>query len=199
MTIAGGSQPIEARPNERTADAALPSGGCDDERAQERDGRTTRGEDDMPDERGFDDRNQREHVGGVPHQGSHERKEIFARKRIGIQPFDPSEVTRYAFTDECVVHRRHRRVLYVAGQPLAAMTDALAQTRSWWDAAQVRRVWPDNAAVDIFHRWMAEHSLGRRRILDTLLAATYRGAGITAIVSSNARDYRLFFKTVLAP
>ena len=46
---------------------------------------------------------------------------------------------------------------------------------------------------------VAEHSLGRRRILDTLLAATYRCAGITAIISSNARDYHLFFKTVLTP
>ena len=81
----------------------------------------------------------------------------------------------------------------------AAMTDAIEQTRSWWDAAQVRQVWPDDAAVGIFHSWMAEHSLDRRRILDTLLAATYRAAGITAIVSSNARDYRPFFKTVLAP
>ena len=79
------------------------------------------------------------------------------------------------------------------------MTYGLVQTRSWWDADQVRRVWPDDAAADMFHRWMAEHSLGRRRIPDTLLAATYRGAGITAIVSSNARDYRPFFKTVLAP
>ena len=81
----------------------------------------------------------------------------------------------------------------------AAMVDALEQTRSWWDAAQVRRVWPEDSAVAVFHNWMAEYSLGRRRILDTLLAATYQCAGITAIISSNARDYRPFFKTVLTP
>ena len=81
----------------------------------------------------------------------------------------------------------------------ASMTDALKQTRSWWDATQVRHVWPDDVAMDIFHNWMREHSLGRRRILDTLLAATYRSAGITAIVSSNARDYQPFFETILTP
>ena len=81
----------------------------------------------------------------------------------------------------------------------AVMADALEQTRLWWNAAQMRQVRPEDSAVVIFHDWMAKHSLGRRRILDTLLAVTYRCAGITAIISSNARDYRPFFKTVLTP
>ena len=38
----------------------------------------------------------------------------------------------------------------------------------------------------------AEHDLGRKRLLDTLLAATYYRGGVTRIVTSNARDYRVF-------
>ena len=36
------------------------------------------------------------------------------------------------------------------------------------------------------------HGLGRRRLRDTMLAATYYGCGITTIVTSNARGYRTF-------
>jgi hypothetical protein len=39
---------------------------------------------------------------------------------------------------------------------------------------------------------MAEHRLGRKRILDTQLAATYYHAGIRAILSTSARDYTIF-------
>ncbi len=39
---------------------------------------------------------------------------------------------------------------------------------------------------------MTEHKLGRKRMLDTMLAATYFANGITTIVTSSARDYRGF-------
>jgi hypothetical protein len=39
---------------------------------------------------------------------------------------------------------------------------------------------------------MREHQLGRKRLLDTRLAATYRAAGIAKILSSNARDFTTF-------
>ncbi|MCG8479401.1 MAG: PIN domain-containing protein [Spirochaetales bacterium] len=81
----------------------------------------------------------------------------------------------------------------------ATAADALDQSRAWWEAIEIRRVYVDDEAVAIFYRWMAQHSLGRRRILDTMLAATYHSAGITAIISSNGRDYRPFFKTIVSP
>ena len=81
----------------------------------------------------------------------------------------------------------------------ATIADALAQARAWWDALAVRRVYADEEAVAIFHRWMTEFSLGRKRALDTMLAATYRSAAVTAIVSANSRDYRPFFETIAAP
>lgn len=51
---------------------------------------------------------------------------------------------------------------------------------------------PDEQVVRQFLAWMREHGLGRKRLLNTLLAATYYRGGVTRIVSSNARDYRVF-------
>ena len=76
-------------------------------------------------------------------------------------------------------------------RPLS-MAQALAKANFWWGAAEVERVFPDEQAVGRFLAWMQEHGLGRRRLLDTLLAATYHRAGVTRIVTSNARDFRVF-------
>jgi predicted nucleic acid-binding protein len=69
---------------------------------------------------------------------------------------------------------------------------AIARAQGWWAAPEVRRVYPNEAAVRLFHDWMREHRLGRKRILDTMLAATYYANGVTDIVTTNARDYSWF-------
>ena len=46
--------------------------------------------------------------------------------------------------------------------------------------------------MDYCWKWMKEHSLGRKRLLDTMLAATYFSHGVTVILSSNARDFNTF-------
>ncbi len=80
--------------------------------------------------------------------------------------------------------RRFRR-------PLPVDT-ALGLADHWWRAAEVRQVFPDAAAVTLFVHWMDRYGLGRKRILDTLLAATYAAAGIRQVISTNARDYGVF-------
>jgi len=69
---------------------------------------------------------------------------------------------------------------------------AIAHAEAWWSATEVRRVYPDDRAVRTFLDWMVRHNLGRKRILDALLAATYHTAGVQSIVTTNARDYRVF-------
>lgn len=76
-------------------------------------------------------------------------------------------------------------------RPLS-MAQALGKAGFWWNATEVERVVPDDQAVSQFLAWMQEHNLGRKRLLDTLLAATYYRSGVTRIVTSNARDYRVF-------
>jgi predicted nucleic acid-binding protein len=76
-------------------------------------------------------------------------------------------------------------------RPLS-MAQALARTSFWWNATEVERIVPDDQVVGQFLAWMQEHGLGRKRLLDTLLAATYYRSGITRIATSSARDYRVF-------
>jgi hypothetical protein len=40
--------------------------------------------------------------------------------------------------------------------------------------------------------WLKQHRLGRKRLLDTQLAATYYAAGITSLVTSNFADFEVF-------
>ena len=108
------------------------------------------------------------------------RREIVGRDReAGLAPQVLSEFV-HVVTDG----RRFERPL--------SMARALARADFWWNATEVERIVPDEQAVRQFLAWMREHGLGRKRLLDTLLAATYYGRGVTRIVSSNARDYRVF-------
>jgi predicted nucleic acid-binding protein len=69
---------------------------------------------------------------------------------------------------------------------------ALQRARAWWTAAEVRQVFPTADAVTTFVDWMGVHRLGRNRILDTLLAATYFTAGITSVMTTDTRGFQVF-------
>jgi predicted nucleic acid-binding protein len=74
------------------------------------------------------------------------------------------------------------------------LTIAQARERAerWWNAEEVLRVFPGVHTAPMFFNWLREHSLGRKRLLDTLLAATYLDNEVTSIVTTNARDFRVF-------
>ena len=76
-------------------------------------------------------------------------------------------------------------------QPLT-MTAAISRAEQWWQAAEVVRVFPDARSVADFLQWLRTHRLGRKRLLDTLLAAAFRNAGIRRIITNNHDDYRIF-------
>jgi predicted nucleic acid-binding protein len=76
-------------------------------------------------------------------------------------------------------------------QPMS-MEMALDKSERWWTAAETDQVFPIDAAVARFHDWMRHHQIGRKRILDTLLAATYRAAGVTSLLTLNAEDFAIF-------
>lgn len=73
-------------------------------------------------------------------------------------------------------------------QPLA-MADAIRRAEDWWQAAEVVRVFPDGEAVADFLAWLSRHGLGRKRLLDTLLAASFRRAGVKRLITNNERDF----------
>lgn len=76
-------------------------------------------------------------------------------------------------------------------RPLS-MPAAAQRAQDWWNAREVQQVHADAHAVAVFFDWIAKHRLGRKRLLDTMLAATYFAHGLTDIVTSNARDYAIF-------
>ncbi|TVQ18719.1 MAG: PIN domain-containing protein [Spirochaetaceae bacterium] len=76
-------------------------------------------------------------------------------------------------------------------KPLS-MEDALGRAATWWDGSEVTQVRPDAAAVSLFLSWMRTYGLGRKRLLDTMLAATYKTNGVSLVLSSNWRDFALF-------
>jgi predicted nucleic acid-binding protein len=69
---------------------------------------------------------------------------------------------------------------------------AVSRAENWWGAREISHAIPDHDSVVLFLTWMKEHRLGRKRLLDTLLAATYFSRGVRSILSSNARDYGVF-------
>jgi predicted nucleic acid-binding protein len=123
---------------------------------------------------------------------------------------------------EVLEHPRHarahdtlRREVLDAGQPLVIVpqvlaefvhivTDprrftnpltvdaALARAAFWWNAVEVRHAFPTLESTRTFLAWMLTHRLGRKRLLDTQLAATLWTAGVGRIATSNASDFAVF-------
>ena len=76
-------------------------------------------------------------------------------------------------------------------QPLT-MTEAISRAEHWWQAAEVQRVFPDGNCVMDFLGWLSRYQLGRKRLLDTLLAATFQQAGVSRLISNNDKDFKVF-------
>lgn len=72
------------------------------------------------------------------------------------------------------------------------MADALELSELWWNAEECRPVSPDVEACRLFLSWMHEFGLGRKRLLDTLLAASYHRAGVTRLASTGWRDFERY-------
>ncbi len=112
-------------------------------------------------------------------------------------------------------HERLRREILDSGQPLVIapqvlaefvhiVTDprrfthplsidgALERAAFWWNAAEVRQAFPTAESTRLFLEWMGTHRLGRKRLLDTQLAATLWTAGVRRIATSNPADFAAF-------
>ena len=76
-------------------------------------------------------------------------------------------------------------------QPLD-MNAAGHVAEQWWTASNVVHAFPDAGAVRQFLAWLQQFSLGRKRLLDTLLAATYQQSGIKSLLTTNQSDFLVF-------
>lgn len=76
-------------------------------------------------------------------------------------------------------------------QPLD-LTAARQIAQQWWTATEIVQVFPNDAATQQFLAWLQQFSLGRKRLLDTLLAATYQQAGVQSLLTTNPADFTVF-------
>lgn len=65
-----------------------------------------------------------------------------------------------------------------------SLVDALSRAQAWWNATEVQRIFPEGQAVQGFFTWLRQYRLGRKRLLDTMLASTFRNRGITKVIYS---------------
>lgn len=73
-----------------------------------------------------------------------------------------------------------------------SMSEAIMRADHWWHATEVVRVFPDGLAVAGFLGWLSRYQLGRKRLLDTLLAATLLQAGVRRLITNNEREFNGF-------
>jgi predicted nucleic acid-binding protein len=76
-------------------------------------------------------------------------------------------------------------------QPLD-MTAAHRLAEQWWTARQILHVFPDDDATRQYLAWLQQFVLGRKRLLDTLLAATYAQGGVLSLLTMNPADFAVF-------
>ena len=72
------------------------------------------------------------------------------------------------------------------------MERALRISRELWRGLEVRRLSRPDRLLDRVLELMEEHGLGRKRILDTVLAATLEANGVRRLLTLNERDFRIF-------
>ena len=72
------------------------------------------------------------------------------------------------------------------------ISDSRRIARKWWTANEIDHVFPNAEATRQFLEWLDDFQLGRKRLLDTLLAATYRQGGIQSLLTTNPDDFGVF-------
>lgn len=72
------------------------------------------------------------------------------------------------------------------------ISDALERAAFWGEAREVTLLSADDAVNAQWLNWVVEYQLGRKRLLDTLIAATWHVAGIREICTLNPRDFTVF-------
>ena len=73
-------------------------------------------------------------------------------------------------------------------EPLS-IEQALTRAELWWNSPEIDQLSPEGPAITVFLGWMHQHHLGRKRILDTMLAATFRAEQISSVLTTNAKDF----------
>jgi predicted nucleic acid-binding protein len=69
---------------------------------------------------------------------------------------------------------------------------AVGRAGIWWNAGEVVHVFPTTESTLLCLGWLEEHRLGRKRLLDTMLASTLQAAGVRSLLTLNRDDFNVF-------
>lgn len=72
------------------------------------------------------------------------------------------------------------------------LEQAIQRAEIWWSAAEAVQVFPTTESTQLFLVWLNDHRLGRRRLLDTMLASTFKASDVTSILTLNRDDFEIF-------
>jgi predicted nucleic acid-binding protein len=112
------------------------------------------------------------------------REHIVAASKAGAEQYVLAPQVLQEFLHVATDPRRFERPL--------PFDEALRRARAWWEAAEVLHCHPGDRAWEQSLCWMEEFRLGRKRILDTCLAATYLENGVRRLATANAGDFVVF-------
>ncbi len=80
------------------------------------------------------------------------------------------------------------------------MEQALDWCQAIGDGTEFHRIVPAQEVLDRTIELMKRFDLGRKRILDTALAATFEAVAVTRLATFNARDFAIFpFLEIVVP
>jgi len=69
---------------------------------------------------------------------------------------------------------------------------AVERASIWWHAEEVFPIYPGAETARLFLDWLLQLRLGRKRLLDTLLAATWAQAGVSQILTLNWPHFQVY-------
>lgn len=76
--------------------------------------------------------------------------------------------------------------------PPLTMTEAMQWLEDFLSSPSVGLIQPGTASLDQTLKWMRQYNLGRKRILDTHLAAVLYSKGVIRLLTSNPADFAIF-------
>lgn len=117
--------------------------------------------------------------------GHPQHKEVWKWMREALDEEDTFGITCGILAEFIHVSTDPRRF----ENPLS-MADALGWTNYY--AEEMILLHPDDSVNAKWLAWLAEFRLGRKRLLDTLIAATWSESGITKICTLNPADFNVF-------
>ena len=108
--------------------------------------------------------------------GTFSREVLDAKERVALAPQVLLEFI-HVVTDA----KRFARPLPIS--------EAIGRAKYWWMAAESVHVYPSSESMLICLDWLGQYGLGRKRLLDTQLAATLWTAGVRRVLTLNPRDF----------